>query len=190
MRPLEIVVLDVELQSPLAIREIRKHRPRKEFLPQALPETLHLPQRLRMLRPALAVGNSLSPQFLLERRRPSPRRVLPALVRQHLPRCPVARYAARQRLQHQLRLLVMRQRLPHDEARMVIHEAAQVQPLVATQQKRKYVRLPQLIGLGPLEAPRQMLPRRCLRPGLLHQTGLVQDAPYLRLRNAQAYEPS
>jgi hypothetical protein len=60
VRPLEVVVLDVQAQPPLAIREISEDRARQEFFPQRLPETLDLPQRLRMLRPAFTVHDAVA----------------------------------------------------------------------------------------------------------------------------------
>jgi hypothetical protein len=61
VRTLEVVVLHEELQSPLAVAEVGKHRPRQEFVPERLPESFHLPQRLWMLRPALHVADPLPP---------------------------------------------------------------------------------------------------------------------------------
>jgi hypothetical protein len=188
MRALEIVVLDKQLQPALAVREVREYRARKEFLPQRLPEAFDLAQGLRVLRPALAMRDALAPQFLLKSRGPAPGRVLPALIGQHLLGDPEAGDAALQRFHHQLRLLVVRQRMPHDEARVVVHEAAQVQPLVSPQEEGEDVRLPQLIRLCSLKAPGQMLPRWRAHLRLGHQPGLVQDAAHFGLGNAQPLE--
>jgi hypothetical protein len=101
VRPLEVVPVDEEPQPPLAILVVRKHRPGEKFLPQGLPEALDLPKRLRMMRPALEVADSVSPQLLLEFRRPAPGGVLPALVGQHFPRHPVLRHRLLQCFHHQ-----------------------------------------------------------------------------------------
>jgi hypothetical protein len=180
-----VVAVDEETQSTVAVREIRKHRAREKFLPQRFPESLYLPQRLRMLRPALDVPDAVAPKLLLECRLPAPHRVLPPLVRQDLLRRSVLRHRARQRLHHQFPALVMRQRPAHDETRMVIHEGTQIEPFVPAQQEGEDVRLPQLIWCRPLETPRPVLVRRRWRACLWDQPCLVQHPPHLRLRHAQ-----
>jgi len=142
MRALKVVGIDEEPQPPLAITKVRKHRLGQKLLPERLPEALHLAQRLRVLRPALDVPNALPPQLRLECRLPTPRRVLPPVVRQHLLGRPVRCDAAVESLQHQHRLLLMRHRVRDDVAAVVVHEDRHVQPLVAAQQKREDVRLP------------------------------------------------
>ena len=188
VRPLEVVGLDEELQPPQAIGKVCKDRPRQKLLPQRLPEALHLAQRLRVLRAALHVRYALPPQLPTKLALPSPHRVLPPLVGQDLPRRPVRRDAPPQRLHHQIRLLVVRDRVAHDEPRVVVHEGRQVQPLVLAQQKLKNVALPQLVRLCPLEPPRWR--RGSLQRWLLRfqQPLLMQDPPHRRLRNAQRLE--
>ena len=51
------------------------------------------------------------------------------------------------------------ERVGDDEARVVVHERREVQALVATEQEREDVRLPELVGLGALEAPWRVLTR-------------------------------
>ncbi len=140
-----------------------------------------------MLGPALDVPDALAPQLLLKLRLPPPSRVLAPLVGQHLLRRPVRRNAARQRLHHQRRALVVRQRVRDDVARVVVHEGCQVQPLVASQEKREDVRLPHLIGRRPLEAPRPVLACR-RRLARLEQPRVVQDRPHLRLAHSEPLE--
>src|SRR6202007_2053800 len=53
MRTLEVVVLDIERHSALAVLEVGEHRAREQLLPQRLPEPLDLAAGLRMMRPAL-----------------------------------------------------------------------------------------------------------------------------------------
>jgi hypothetical protein len=188
VRPLEVVAIDEEPQPTVTVRKIRKHRPRQKFLPQRLPEALDLPQRLRVLRTALDVLDALPSQLLRERRLSAPRHVLPPLVRQNLPRRPVLRDASVQRLHHQLRPLPVRQRVRHDEARVVVHERRQVEPLVPPQKKREDVRLPQLVRHRPLETPRRVLPRRLLSRPIRQQPLFVQDPSHHRLRHPQRLE--
>lgn len=143
-----------------------------------------------MLWAALDVLDALPTQLFDERRLPPPRHVLPPLVRQDFLGRPVLRDAPFERLHHQFRFLPVRQRVRHDEARVVVHERRQVQPLVAPQQKREDVRLPQLVRRRPLEPPRRMRPRRFLARSLQQQPLLVQDPPHHRLRHSQHREPS
>jgi hypothetical protein len=188
VRPLEVVVLDVQAQPPLAVCEISEDRARQEFFPQRLPEPLDFSQGLRMLRPALAVRDAVAPQLLLERALPAPHRVLPPVVGQRFPRHPIICDPSRQRLHHQLTALVVRQRIRHQVPRVVVHEARQVQPLVPSQQKREDVRLPKLIRLRALETTRSVLARWRRRPCLRDKPLLVQDAPHLALGYAKRFE--
>jgi hypothetical protein len=101
VRTPEVVGLHEECDPALAILEVRKDRPRQKLLPQRLPETLDLPQRLGMVWPALDVPDALTPQLLLEVRVPTPRHVLPSLIRQYLTWRTVLRDPSRQRFQNQ-----------------------------------------------------------------------------------------
>jgi hypothetical protein len=151
MRAPEVVGLHEERNPSLAILEVREDRPRQKLFPQRLPETLDLPQRLRMVGTALDVANALTPELPLEIGVPAPRHVLPSLVGQDLARRAVLRNAPRQRLQHQRRPLVMRQNQRHQVPRVVVHEGRHVQALMPSQQKREDVRLPELVRLRALE---------------------------------------
>jgi hypothetical protein len=133
MGSLKIVGVDEEPQPPLTVSKVGKHRPRQKLVPQGLPESLDLPQRLRMLRSALDVPDPLAPQFLLELRLAPPRRVLSPLVGQKLAWRPVRRDSARQRLHHQARLLVVRERRRNQVARVVVQKRGQIQSLVSSQ---------------------------------------------------------
>jgi hypothetical protein len=152
VRTPEVVGLHEEPDPPLAILEVGKNRPREKLLPQRLPETLDLPQCLRMVRPALDVPNALPTQLLLEVRVPAPGHVLTALIGQHLPRRAVLGNAPRQRFQHQRRALVVRHHQGHQVARVVVHEGGHVQTLMPPQQKREDVGLPELVRLRALES--------------------------------------
>ncbi len=188
MRALEVVCVDVQAQTSLAIAVVAEDRAREKLLPQRLPETLHLAQRLRVLRPALDVTDALTPQLLLEVRFAAPRRVLPPLVGQDLARRAPRRDGSLQRFHHQARSLVVRHRPAHQEARVVVHEGRHVEALVASQQEGEDVRLPHLVGRSAFEAPRRMVARRCRRRCLVDESRLVQDATHLRLAHAQRRE--
>jgi len=86
VRSLEVVVLDVQRHAALAVLEVGEHRAAEQLLPQGLPEPLDLAAGLRMMGPALHVLDTMTLQLRLELRAPSPRRVLPALIGQDLPR--------------------------------------------------------------------------------------------------------
>jgi hypothetical protein len=188
VRPLKVVCLHVERESPRAVRKVREDRPRQKFVPERLPKPLHFAERLRVLGPRLHVSDALPAELLLEFRLAAPRRVLPPLVRQDLARRAVVRDAARQRFHDQRRPLVVRERVRHEIPRVVVHEGRHVHALVAPQQKGEDVRLPQLVRLGALEAPRRVLPLRRRRRTLGEQPLLVQDAPDRRLADAETLE--
>ncbi len=184
VRSLEVVRVDEERQAPHAIGEIREDRLAEKLVPERLPEALHLPQRLRVLRPALDVPDPFPPKLHLEFRRAPPRRVLPPLVGQDLLRRSVRGDPSSQRLHDQIALLVVGQRPAHHEAGVVVEEGRDVQALVPSQQKREDVRLPKLVGLRPLEAPLGVLARLAsLCFG--EQTLLVQHPPHLGLAHSQ-----
>lgn len=156
VRALEVVRVDEEPNPSLAIRKVREDRARQKLFPERLPEALDLPERLRVLRPALDVPDPLAAELKLEVRLTSPGRVLAALVGQDLPRRAVRGDAAAQRLHHELRALMVRQRVRDDEARVIVHEGGQVEPLVTPQKKREDVRLPKLVRLRSLESAHGM----------------------------------
>jgi hypothetical protein len=190
VRPLEIVAVDEEPDPSAAVDEVRKHRALQKLVPQRLPESLHLAEGLRMLRPRADVPDPKSPELALKVRLAAPGRVLPAVIGQKLLGRAVLGDAARQGLHHQLRALVVCQRVAHDEARVVVHERRQINSLVASQEKRENVRLPELIRRSPFEAPRSVLAhRRAARSrASLNQPCFVQDAPHLRLADPERLE--
>ena len=112
-----------------------------------------------MLRSALDVADPLAAQLALEVGLAAPRGVLAALVGEDFAGRAVRGDAATERLHHELGALMMRERVGDDEARVVVHEGREVEALVATQEKREDVRLPELVGLGALEAARWVLAR-------------------------------
>ena len=181
VRPAEVVAIDEERESSLAVGEVGKDGAAEEFIPQRLPEALRLPQCLWMVWPALQVGNALPLQLGLEFSLPAPRRVLPPVVGQHLTRHAKCRQPTLEGLHHQLRLLPVRHRVADDEAAVVIHEDGDVQPLVAPQQEAKDVRLPHLVWLGALEA--RLGPWRLLDFGRprLEQALFVKNSAHRRL---------
>lgn len=187
VRTLKVVRVDEELQPPLAVLEVGEHGPGEELVPERLPEPLHLPARHRVVRAALDVPDALPPQLQLELCLAAPCGVLPPLVRQDFPGRSVVGDAPRERLQHQRRLLVVRQRVRHDEPRVVIEKRRQIHALVSPQQEREEVRLPQLVRLRPLESRLGPAALRYRAP-FLQEPSFVEDPPHHRLRNAQPLE--
>ncbi len=187
MRTLEVVVADEVIEPLLRVDDMREHRAAEKLVPQRLPESLDLAERLRMLRPAADVLDPHPRQCLFELGLAPPHRVLAPVVGQHFRGLPVRGDAALERFHHERRLLVVRERVPHDESAVVIHEHAHVQPLCSPQPEREDVRLPELIRCRSLEAPRRVLARgRRLRR--LDQTLFVQDPSHDLLRDAQCLE--
>jgi hypothetical protein len=190
MRALEVVVLDVERHPPLAVLEVGEHRAAEQFLPQRLPEPLDLPAGLRMVRPALHMRDPVPLQLRFELRAPAPRRVLPALIRQDLPRRPIVSDAACERLQHQHASLVMRHRQTHQVPGVIVQERRHVNPLVPSQQEREQVRLPQLVGLGALEVMDLHLPAHPTLGRLWLDALGSQHSPHGSLGRADSEEPA
>ena len=181
VRAVKVVAIDEEAQPTLAVREIDEDGAREKLVPQRLPEALHFPQRLRMLRAALDVSDSLPLELGFELRLPPPGGVLATVVRQCLARHSEGCQPTLEGFHHQLRLLPVGDCVPDDKAAAVVHEDADVQPLVAPEQKGEDVRLPQLIRRGSLEASRQRVGLLDLgRPGF--QQPLFVENPAHRRR--------
>jgi hypothetical protein len=84
----------------------------------------------------------------------------------------------------------MRHAPRHEVARVVVHEADDVDHLIAAQLELKDVALPQLVWFGAFEAPYRMV--TCVRAcvPLRYQPRLAQDAVRRARRNPQALKPS
>ncbi|MEI7881596.1 MAG: hypothetical protein WCI95_12045 [bacterium] len=106
-------------------------RTAQEIFPDRFPEPLDFPKRLRVVGLAAKVMDPILLHFTLEPRLPSPVRVLPAIVRQHLLGNPVLARASTVNLQHVLRRLRTVQSKSGDVAGMIINEPDQVRHLTA-----------------------------------------------------------
>lgn len=80
-----------------------------------------------------------------------------AVVGEHLGGVPLCGDATLERRHHERRLLVVGERMADNEAGVVVHEYAHVQPLRVAQSKREDARLPELIRSCVLEAARWVL---------------------------------
>lgn len=184
---LEVVVVDVDRETLLTIDEVAEDRPTQKLVPQRLPKPLHFAERLWVLGTTPNVIDTLALQRFLECGLASPGCVLPPVVRQNLSRRPKSSDPTLECLHDELASLVVRHRVAHDEARVVVHESCQVKPLVASEQKREDVRLPELVRLRPLESPRPVLSPR--RAGfVVDETLLVENPPDLRLTDPERLE--
>ena len=190
MRTLKVVVLDIERHPPLAVLEVRKYRAREQLFPQRLPEALDLAAGLRVVRTALHVRNAVALELGLELGAAAPSGVLAPLVGQDLARCAVLRNATRQSFQHQHASLVMRHRQTHQVTRVIIQERRHVQALMAAQQEREQIRLPQLVGLGALEVLHPPLALGTRRHRRRLHPGLAQHPSHRRRRSADPQEPA
>ena len=139
VRTLEVVVLQEQPGAPLTVVKVGQHRARQPLLPQGLPEPLDLAAGLGMMRPAFDVMDALTPKLFLKARDPAPGGVLPPLIGQYLPRCPVVGNRTRQGFQHQLAPLVMRHHQAHHVAGIIIEKGRDVDTLMTPEQEREQV---------------------------------------------------
>lgn len=184
-------MLHEERDAPLAVVEVGKHRARQELLPHRLPKALDLPARLRMMRAALHVRDAIALELLLEGGRSPPRRVLPPLVGEDFARRSVVGDATGERFHHERVSLVVRHHQAHHVTRVIVEEGRHVHALVPPQQEREEIRLPQLVGLGALEALRLWAWLRHalrLRARALGARLRLQHAAHRRLRGPEPEE--
>jgi hypothetical protein len=189
VRALEVVVLDEQAHSPLTVLKVREHRAREQLLPKRLPEPLDLPAGLRMMRAALHVRDAMTLKLRLELGAAAPRGVLPPLVGQYLPRCPILRDPARERLQHQHASLVMRHREAHQVSGVIVQERGHIDALMPPQQERKNIRLPQLVRLRALEALHGLFASHALGRRLRLDPFGPEHPPHRRLGDSKPQEP-
>lgn len=188
VRALKVVVADEVIEPALRVDDVREHGAAEKLVPERLPEPLDLAERLRMLRPATNVLHAHPREQLLELGLAAPHGVLPAVVSEHFGRLAIRGHATVERLHHQRRLLVVRERVPDHEAAVVVHEHAHVEPLGPPQPEREDVGLPQLVRHRTFEAPRRMLAlQRHLR--CLDEPLGVENLPHFLFTHAQRLEP-
>lgn len=120
VRPLEVVGMNEEPDTACAVCKIRKHRARQKLRPKRLPKAFDLADGLRMLWATLDVANAVAAELVLEFRFAAPSGVLPALIGEDFARRPEVRDAACERLHHERRPLVMRERMRHEKARVIV----------------------------------------------------------------------
>ena len=173
MRPLVVVIFEPEFDALAGGVETVELGADDEVLPDRGPEALDLAQRHGMLRPGFDVRDTILFEFGLEAAHAAPVGVLAPVVGEHL--------FGRLKLAHRdaihfddcRRRGAAKQIRADDEARIIIHERDEIR-VTAAEAEREDVRLPHLIGRGPLEETRAnhvpLFGRRACR----HQLGRVQ----------------
>jgi hypothetical protein len=84
----------------------------------------------------------------------------------------------------------MRHRQTHQIPGVIVQERGHVDPFVSSQQERKEVRLPQLVGLGALEVLHLDLPAYATLGRLGLDALRLEHSPHRRLGGAEPQEPS
>ena len=173
MRSLVVVILNPEFDPLASALEAVELGAAEELLPDAFPEPFDLAQRHRMVGSALEVGHAILFQLGLETTGAAPRRILSAIVGEHLfGRLKLARG-------HSVNLDDRRSRgtteqiRPHDEARIIVQKGDQI-GVTPAQPEGENVRLPHLIGRGPFEETWPGHVAFLGRRGCGHQVGLMQ----------------
>lgn len=188
VRTVEIVALHEKINPTQTIPKIGEHGSREKLIPERFPKPLYFSERLRVLGPTLDVANAVLPKRLLELGLTSPRGVLASLIREHLGGRSEARDRAFESLEDERCFLMVRDDVSDDESRVIVHERRHVEPLVTSQQKGKYVGLPELIRLGALESTRRRRRPRNIRRAIREQTRLVENSADLRLGDTDPFE--
>ena len=171
--PLVVVVFDPELDALAGNLEALELGANQEVLPDRGPEALDLAQRHGVLGPGLEVRDAILLELGREAAGAAPGSVLAAIVSEHLlGRLELADGDAIN-LDDRLRRGTAEQVRADDEARIIIQESDEV-GVTATQPEREDVRLPHLVGRGPLEETGPGEVALFGRHRRWHQLGLVQ----------------
>jgi hypothetical protein len=118
--PLVIVIADPVIEPLARVGERGEDRVLEEFGPQRLPEALDLAQGHGMVGRRPHVLDALPLEHLLKGGLPPPRRELPAVVGEDLPRRPPLPDGPLDHLQHRLRRLLAVQPVPHQVPAVVV----------------------------------------------------------------------
>jgi hypothetical protein len=173
VRALVIVIFDPELDALPRIVERVKLGPFEKLLPDRGPEPLDFAQGHGVMGAGFDMGDAVFAQFGFEARGAPPGGVLPAVVGQHfLGRFELARSDPID-LDDRLGGGAAEQIRRRDEARVIIQEGDEIR-ILAAQPEGEDIRLPHLVGRGPLEEPRAGEVTRWPRPCFLQQAGGVQ----------------
>ena len=173
MGALVVVIFDPDFDALARGVKTFELRASEELLPDAFPEAFDLAQRHGMMRAGFEVGDTVLLQLGFESRRAAPGGVLAAVVGEHL----FGRFELGDGLaidlDHGLGSRTAEQIGADDEAGVIIEERDDVS-VPAAQPERENVRLPHLIGRGPLKEARPGEVALFGRSLLRHEPGLVQ----------------
>jgi hypothetical protein len=184
--PAVVVVGDPEFDSLPGRLKALELGPGQELTPDGGPEALNLAQRHGVMRPALDVADPVLLELRLETAGAAPGGVLAAVVGEHLLGRLILADSHPVDLDHRRRGGAAEQVRPHHEPGVVVQESNEV-GVAPAQPEGEDVRLPHLVGRGPLEETR---PREVLGPGRLgggHQPLPVQPLAH-RLRAGRQQE--
>ena len=159
MRSLVIIVFDPETDSLAGRLEAFELRPGQELLPDGFPKTFDLAQSHGMMRPGFEVMGPVFLHLRLEASDAAPVDVLTAIVGEHFLGRLVLRSGDTKDFQDVFGRVTAEQIGPDDEPGIIIHEADEI-GVSAAQSEGEDIRLPHLIGRGPLEeaGPAQVAP--------------------------------
>jgi hypothetical protein len=173
VRSLVVIIFHPGLDPLTGILEGIELRPGQELLPDRRPEPFHFPEGHRVVGTTLDMRHAVLAQLGFEARGAPPGGVLSPIVGQHfLGRLKLARADAID-LDHRLGGGAAEQIRRRDEARVIIQEGDEIR-ILAAQPEGEDIRLPHLVGRGPLEEPRPRDVARAARSCLLQQPGGVQ----------------
>jgi hypothetical protein len=188
MRSLVVVVFDPEFDPLAGGVEAVELGADQEVLPDRGPEALDLAEGHGMLRAGFEMRHAILFKFGLETADAAPGGVLASVVGEHL----LGRLELADRdtvnLDHRLGRRTAEQVGPDDEPRVIVHEGDEV-GISAAQPEGEDVRLPHLIGRGPLEETRAGDITLLGRGRLGHQLRRVQVLAN-RLRAGRQEEPA
>jgi hypothetical protein len=184
--PAVVVVGDPEFDALAGGLETVELGPSQELAPEGGPEALDLAQRHGVMRAALDVADAVLLELRLEPAGAAPGGVLAAVVGEHLLGRLILADGHPVDLDHRRRRGAAEQVRPHHEPGVVVQEPNEV-GVAPAQPEGEDVRLPHLVGRGPLE---EAGPREVLGPGRLgggHEPLPVQPLAH-RLRTGRQQE--
>jgi hypothetical protein len=179
MRPLVIVIFDPVTNAFPGRLEAVELSAGKELLPDGLPEPFDLAEGHGMMRAGFEVVGAVLLHLGLETGGAAPVDVLATVVGEHLPGRLKLRGGDAEDFENIFGGMTAEQVSADQEAGVVIHEADEI-GVLAAQTERENIRLPHLVGRGPLKEAR---PGE-VTPSLgraLHQTFLLKSLAH-RLR--------
>jgi hypothetical protein len=188
VRPFVVVIADPEADALPGRLEAFELSPGEKLLPDRFPEAFNLAQRHRVMGPGLEVMGAVLFHLGLEAGDAAPVHILPAVVGEHLPGRLILAGGHAKDLQDIFGGVAAEQIRPHNEPRVVIHEADEI-GVTAAKPEGEDVGLPHLIGCGPLKEAGTHHVARCFWPSLLHQALRLECFAHRRRAGLQKEHP-